>query len=422
MLNLKRSSISIFFVILFYKYLVDISYLVTENRFSYAGLFFLDRSFLSSLTSWVLLIVSIPFITKAFNKNSLASKIVVTLYFISFVPTISLIGFRSDYDPYYVTLICLYWFVFLTSWNVLPKINLISTSFKSDLFFYLIILVCSLVVIYVSGRYTGFHIQTDIYNVYELRAEARGFSLSPPISYLILFADNILPFGVVYLIHQKKYSFAAILAFIVILNFSITGSKQIFALLILGVMGYWFYRFVSKPIMLPIMFSFALCLCLIEPLITDTYFLNTFFPYRVLFIPAETHYAYFSFFSVSTNQFDFFQQGPLRAFYDSDYTTGLAFLIGDFSIGDIEARANNGLFSDAYQNLGPLGILIMPILTILYLKTLDGATENTDQRLYFVLLLYISFVLLGIPLTTALLSSGLFALMLVLYFLPKNRN
>ena len=112
----------------------------------------------------------------------------------------------------------------------------------------------------------------------------------------------------------------------------------------------------------------------------------------------------------------------MRAFYDSDYTTGLAFLIADFTIGDIGARANNGLFSDAYQNLGPLGILIMPILTILYLKTLDGATENTDQRLYFVLLLYISFVLLGIPLTTALLSSGLFALMLVLYFLPKNRN
>jgi len=415
---IKKENVQLFGLILLYKYLVDVTYIFTAERFAYMGLLHINESAYSVLLSWGLLLGSIPLILKAFREDSLSSKIVVTLYLISVVPTITLIGFRSDYSAEYVILICIYWIIFLGLRNFLPKIRVSSSNQSSHRFFYLIISACSLVVIYVSGRYAGFHLQTDLWNVYETREAARGFALSLPVSYLLLLADNILPFAVVYLIYRKQFLLATVLAMVVFLNFSITATKQIIALLFLGVLGYFFYRFISKAKYLLIMFSVVLVMSMVEPLITGTAFLNSMFPHRVFFIPAETHYAYFRFFSV--NSYDFFTQGALSRFFTSDYDVAIAFLIGDFAIGDIHARANNGLFSDAYQNLGPIGVLLMPIFTVVYLKVLDGVSAGKNNRLFFVLILYVGFVLLGIPFTTALLSSGLFALLLVLYSLPRE--
>lgn len=408
-------------LILLYKYLVDLTYIVTQERFEYAGLFKLSESLASTWLSWGLLILLLPMAMVSFRRDTVSARIVSILFLVSIVPTISLIGFRQDYSNLYIFLIMIYWAIFLLAWNYLPKIVFRYRKDESSSFgIYTIIIVCSLAVLYVWARYSGFHIQTDLHaTLYETRAKAREFSIGIPLSYIWLAADNILPVSVVYLLYRKHYAAAIILSIIVFLNFSITATRQILALLILGVLGYFFYALISRGRFLLYVINVIMGIILLEPLIFGSYFVSV-IPYRIFFIPGELHYSYFEFFQ--TNPLDFFTQGPLRLFFDSSYDTPIAFLIGEFSINDISARANNGLFSDAYQNLGSLGVFVMPLLTVSYLKLLDGATEGHDPRLFVVIFAYISFVLLGIPLTTALVSSGLLLLLVFLIWLPRPRS
>tara|TARA_B100000767_G_scaffold275660_1_gene314116 strand:- start:625 stop:1890 length:1266 start_codon:yes stop_codon:yes gene_type:complete len=415
---MKKQSFVNAALIVFYKYLVDLSYIVTQERFEYAGLFKLSESLASTWLSWCLLILLLPMGMASFHRNTISARIVSILFLVSVVPTISLIGFRQDYSNVYILLIMIYWMIFLLAWNYLPKIIIYNRKDDSSpLGIYLITSVCSLAVIYVWARYSGFHIQTDLHaTLYETRANAREFSIGTLMSYVWLSADNILPLCVVYFLYRKQYPIAIIISIIVFLNFSITATRQIIALLALGVLGYYFYAFISKGKFLLYAVIIIILITLLEPLIFGTYFVSL-IPYRIFFIPGELHYSHFDFFQ--TNSVDYFAQGPLRHFVDSAYDKPIAFLIGEFSIGDISARANNGLFSDAYQNLGSLGVFIMPILTVLYLKLLDGATQGHDTRLFVVIFAYASFVLLGIPLTTALISSGLILLLVFLIWLPR---
>ena len=143
--------------ILFYKYLVDLTYIVVQERFEYAGLFKIMQSYDSSLLSWGLLLLSIPLIRKAFQEDSLSAKVIAVLYLISVVPTISIIGFRSDYSVEYILLISLYWLVFIGLWNFLPKIIIFSSNVKSLKFLYLVLFILTITVLYISGKYTNFH-------------------------------------------------------------------------------------------------------------------------------------------------------------------------------------------------------------------------------------------------------------------------
>ena len=407
-------------LIVLYKYLVDLSYIVTQERFGYAGLFKLSESLASTWLSWCLLILFLPIGMASFYRNTVSARVVSILFLVSVVPTISLIGFRQDYSSDYILLIMIYWLMFFLAWNYMPRINVFNRKDNSSpIALYLLTFVLSLVVLYVWSRHAGFHIQTDLFEtVYETRARAREFSIGTLTAYVWLSADNILPLCVVYFLSRKRYTVASVISIIVFINFSITASKQLIALLVVGVLGYYLYSFISKgKSVLYLLISF-LIISLVEPLIFGTY-LASFIPYRIFFIPGELHYSHFAFFQI--NSLDYFAQGPLRHFIDSAYETPIAFLISEFSSGDIGGRANNGLFSDAYQNLGALGVLIMPFLTVLYLKALDGASKGHDSRLFVVIFVYASVVLLGIPLSTALLSSGLMLLLLFLIWLPRPR-
>jgi hypothetical protein len=100
----------------------------------------------------------------------------------------------------------------------------------------------------------------------------------------------------------------------------------------------------------------------------------------------------------------------------------IQFLMGGYSIGDFSARANNGLFSDAYMNLGVVGVLIYPIILAVYLRILDGAANGLPDRIMPVIVIYVAFVLLGMTFTSALFTSGLLPLIFLLYSLPRKSS
>ena len=154
-----------------------------------------------------------------------------------------------------------------------------------------------------------------------------------------------------------------------------------------------------------------------ESLLLQSNTLNTLFSYRVLFIPAELHYTYYDYFQL--HDILYFSQSILKAFQTGPEPENVQFVLGEYAIGDYSARANNGLFSDAYMNLGIVGMLVYPFLLSVYLRILDGASTGLPERMLFVLVVYVGFVLLGMTLTSALLTSGLIFLIFFLYSIPR---
>ena len=115
-----------------------------------------------------------------------------------------------------------------------------------------------------------------------------------------------------------------------------------------------------------------------------------------------------------------FSQSLLKFYYDDVPRENIQFILGEYAIGEYSARANNGLFSDAYMNLGLIGVLIYPVIIAFFLRILDGAVEGLSARILFVVTIYVGFVLLGMTLTAAMLTSGLIFLVFLLYSMPRN--
>ena len=94
--------------------------------------------------------------------------------------------------------------------------------------------------------------------------------------------------------------------------------------------------------------------------------------------------------------------------------------MGFEDIGDFTARANNGLFTDAYFNFGVIGVIIFPVIVVFILKILDGAVIGLPEKFLFIIIASTSFVLLGLPFSTALFSGGILSLIILLLSIPKN--
>nr|WP_294810986.1 hypothetical protein [uncultured Sphingomonas sp.] len=405
-------------LIALYKIVLDISYQYLADSYSYQGLFYNDKSFLTDVYSWILLICGIPFFKKVFADKTISGNILSILVIFSVIPTISAISYRADYELSYIWLQIIYWLVFFVLWSSMKPVKIRGlTSLRSKYFHNIVLIVLSVSVLFYSYTNTGIRLHFSLIDVYDLRAEARNFEAPFPLNYLVSLADNILPFFAVYALFQRRYFTFALVLLIIYINFSISGTKQVIFVAILGVMGYFFVKDFSQSLRLIYAAIALVILSMAESLFIGTSTLNTFFAYRVLFIPAELHYSYYSYFQ--THEILYFSQSILK-WLSSGEQENVQFLLGEYAIGEYTARANNGLFSDAYMNLGVVGVLVYPLLLATFLRILDGSVDDLPKRILFVVTVYVGFVLLGMTFTSALLTSGLIFLIFLLYSMPRN--
>ena len=412
------SAVKFTIVVIMYKFGLDISYGYLAEIYEYQGLFYSNRSFLSTALSWIILLCSIPFIWRVFKSKSFSGNVMSILTIFSVIPTMSAIAYRQDYKISYILLQILYWSLFFIAWMLIKKISIPSFNrFRSTRFHNIVLVILLLSVIFYSYVNTGLRLHLSLIDVYDLRAEARGFEAPFPLNYLISLADNLLAFFAVYALYRKKYALFFLVMFVIYLNFSITGTKQVIFVALLGIMGYFFIKDFSRSLRLLYAATVLVALSMVESWLTGGNVLNTIFAYRVLFIPTELHYSYYQYFQI--HDIMYFSQSILK-WVSSIESENVQFLLGEYAIGDYTARANNGLFSDSYMNLGVVGVVIYPVVIATFLRILDGAVEGLPQRILFVVAIYVGFVLLGMTFTAALLTSGLIFLVLLMYSLPRD--
>jgi hypothetical protein len=407
--------------LILYRILVDNAY---ENiiavLFDYQN-YLINKSLESLFLSWLFYLSLFPVILKISKSNNFSSQVVFILVLISLVPTSTFIAYHSNYTIEYILLMYLYWFVLLHVNILIPRIKLINiNSIGSNIVVIAITILLALSILYISYIHTGFRFHINLMTVYDLREESREFEINFFLGYLSTFADNILPIILVYFLIAKKRVLSVFVIIVILMNFGIGGIKQVLFLLLFSLMSYFIVNKNYPTRNYLWFFTFLVCAAIIEYGIFSTWFISLFSLYRIFFIPVKLHYVFYNFFAV--NEKDYFRQSALKWLLESPYKENIGFLMGEQDSGSITSRANNGLFSDAFYNFGFLGIILFPIVVIVILKTIEYAAKNLSYKINFILVITITFILINLPFTTALITAGIIPLIFILYFMPRIKH
>lgn len=400
-----------------FRLIVDLAYrMLVAGPFYYQG-FRNAPTIQALLLSWVFLLALVPLLSRVFRSETLSAQVTMMLFLVSVVPTTTLIAHDPRYTISYIGLMFLYWLIFLLACVFLPAIRPFRRPLRSEIPHLLTLVILLATVVYISWRYTGFRLHFGLFDIYDIRAEAREYSMATILGYLVTIADNTLPILLAYYLRRRWVFVAALVAVVIFFNFGIVATKQVLFLLVFAVASIAIREHTRLNRKMFVALAVVVSMGIIERLAIGTMIIGSIAMHRLLFIPAHLHWIYYDFFQI--NEYLYLTQSALRFFFESSYRENVQFLIGEYFIGQFSARANNGLFSDGYQNFGPASVLFYPILTVFLLKLFEGASKGLQRSVQFMVIVVLTIVLESAPLLTAMLTSGLAVLVLLLTTLPR---
>ncbi len=417
-MKIKLETIIGVVAICLYKLLIDVNYVhIIEPIYSYASTN-PNHNVWMYIMSWLITPVMSVLAANLFHdKHPLSSNVIFTLFLVSYVPTMSIIQYHST-SLLFILLFNVYWFFIFLYNKLIPSFRLITITPKSGmivskaLFF-----IFAAVIVFVSGVYTNFRLNFNLYNVYELRAEASSWNIPTILAYMLSAAAKVLPLFFIVYMKEKNKLFSLLIIVLTFLNFSIAGHKTIIFTFLLAVFGYYFFK-INRIKLYAWGLATLSFVALLEYKILDTFHASGLIIRRVLFFPAIISLEYFDYFSAHGP--DYFRQSFLRHLgLQSPYDKSIAHTIGD-AMGYPGMSANNGLFSDAYANLGALGMLVMPLFLVLFLRFMDTCTKGLDFRLLFVVIVMTTITLLSSFLFTSIITHGLLITAILLLFIKEK--
>lgn len=415
--NIVKVAVWNFVGFFFYRLFLDWIYLnIISDYYFYMG--FINLQSLDSLIiSWIVLLAFTPFLTRLFIKKTISSDILILFFLVSFVPMTSLMRFIPMNNSFLILFI-LYWACLLLFYYIIPPMaQHKKTSHKFTPLLWIIIIILSVAVLFVSGYYFGFRINLDLSEVYDLRMEVRETNMPSIFGYLLPAAGNTLPLFLVYFLSKKNKMMVAFFSIVILLNFSIGGHKSILFKLILCFIGYYFFTNKTK-FNYSFIFAGLALLAILERNIINTFAITSIGIRRVFFIPGLLNYHYYDFFS--DHEPDYFRQSILRRMgIESPYQQRITRIIGEVYFGSADNNANNGLFSDAYSNLGIFAPL-MPFLLVIILKLMDKYTYGIDIKLLFLPIIVMVTTFNSVSFFTGLLTGGIILLFVILVLFPRN--
>lgn len=424
----SKEMIKYLILLLIYRIGIDWAYQeVISKLFAYNG-FTNNYSGLYALISWiVLLLFSFLSFEQYYNEQDLISnEILFVLFLMSFVPFTTMICFGAV-DNNFIICNVLFWLLLF----IIPKFritlkshwNFRLTNQKTlgDFQIKIIAIIFSLIVLYISFRYTHFRINISILNVYDLRSEAATYNLPTLLTYLFSWTRSVNSILIAYFMRKKKWGWALATIIIQILNFSIDGLKSTLFLLLFAVAINMLPIMSNRKLNRFALFGFS-GISIISPIIYRLF--NSILPIslftrRMLLVPVKISSNYFDFFTNNTP--DYFRQSFLRLFgFESPYPS-ISYYISEVYEKNT-SNSNNGLIADAMTNLGYIGIIIFPIVIFIILKILDKSAKGLDSRIYLTVALYTALVLTNSFLFRVLFTHGLIIVIIILRFMDRSSN
>ena len=305
---------------------------------------------------------------------------------------------------------------------ILIKINLIKNNINfpglsNNCIFQLLFIGVILTIFYCLFQY-GIPKLTalNFNNVYEMRS-ATNWRF--PFSYIIPWCAKIfIPIGIVISLKQKKYVNAVIMQICLLILYLLFPHKTFLFIIFFVVAVYFacYKNFLYASIYLIIPFVSLSGTVIYK--ITNNIAPISYLVRRVFFVPAQLKFAYY----------DFFSQNPKYGFADGlignileidpHYNNSIAKMIGSY-MGN-NSSANTGYLGESYAQAGFIGMLILSVILVIFLKILELCTYKKDCILVISAASYWLYNLNDAALLTSLLTGG--GLILIFLFVFSERH
>jgi len=409
------------FSLILYRLSLDLSYPLISEYYEYSGMIISDSA-MPPLYSWLIFLCSLPFAMALYHRDTFFCALTSMLYLLGFVPMTSLFMYMEPSSGL-VLCFCLYWGVLACAafaavrWT--PPL-LESKKDHTGLLYFFILSLCA-VVLYASWRFRGLSFHFDLSTVYELRQDAEIKNMGNLFNRTLSYANKLLPIATTFFLWKKQKIWFIGLLIVTLLDFGIGGHKTVFFSVILSVLVCLFYRnwmWKAIPIALALM-NFAGMYLLRQ---FNSIELIGYSTRRVLFVPALLNYCYYDYFR--SYGADYFLAGPVGKLtgLTSPHSDNIPHLIGEIYFNAPDMGANNGLFSDAYANLGIIGCVVMPIMLILCIYLLQYIGSTLPAKVLFSVVIVFSVTFVSSFLTTILFTHALVPCYLLLYLMSTSHN
>ena len=273
----------------------------------------------------------------------------------------------------------------------------------------------------VVGDYVEINVDENIItDVYDQRIESATYNMPTLVSYLYMNERSLLPALALWSYYNRKKTESILFVLTSFISFCIDGSKStIFTLLGAFLVYFLLKNNVEKIRLIPVGITSVVCIAHIENVFLGTANILWIFVRRIIFLPTVLDYYYYDFFS--NNEYDFFRQSIMKYFgFQSPYKIRIPLIIGNEYFNSTSNSANNGWFSDAYANLGLMGVILMPILIVLMLKLFDSCANGLRIELLIVPIILLSLNMISSSFFTNLINHGVVAMLLVIWIMPKE--
>lgn len=404
--------------LIIYKVLVDLIYLFYIGpTFNYG----IRINVLNIITSYLYIGMYSSFIYY-FIKTRMASSImfiITSMIYLIPITTYCSLGSGSSGLLFYTIL---YWTIFSMLQITVPVITFKKSELSDHVrsfFMYFLLIGTSIFTIYLSWKYTGFRIVTNILEVYDIRAEAADYNMSMVFRYLQNFSTILIPMLMLFSFRQKKYVLVLWEAFLLVLNFSFAGHKTVLFMGILVLVGAFFWRRQMISLILPGGIGLAV-LAVAENIIFNHVYIISFFSRRQGYVLAQLSDEYYRYFR--NNPTDIFRGTFLgKLGFENPYNLPISYVIGN-NYSTQTVNCNNGLLADVWANLGIIGIVIMPFILIVCFRLFDMATDGIESRYVIGLAAYYVVMFSNSTWSTGLLTHGFLIMCIGFFMFPRAQN
>lgn len=413
----KKEMLWFFAAIAIYRVLLEISYVkLISPAYSYMGLV-IENTGVMYAVSWLLTLLPILSVINLYKDISFCSTILYLLYLICFVPSMVLFGYiKAPFVGWFL----LYYFLLFFFNRVIRDFNIPNGVKLDKRGMNILMLIFILVIVFVWGRYSHFRINFSLLDVYDRRNEASFYNIPTIIGYIFSGIKLVLPTLTVWALSNNNKMLALIYAGTEMVTFFIDGSKSVVVSLVVAIFAYLVIKKKKELIKYSVVgLILFLLVGLLENAIFHSIYIDGIFVRRALFIPQRLNYFYYEY--ISQHGPDFFRQGLIgRLGFQSRYPQRITNIIGGIYFGNASNSANNGLFSDAYYNLGYAGFIILPLMIIILLKILDSCSRDQLDEVRIASVIAISISLISSSFFTILLTHGGIFLAIIFLLLPRN--
>lgn len=289
---------------------------------------------------------------------------------------------------------------------------------------HLLLPVVMILVSAVQLSFSNYRFETSLDDVYVRRMASREIIPNASLlNYIIAISNGVcIPLSIVLALDRKRWLLVIPVVLSALSTFSFSGQKSILfvpVLLAAIVLVVARYRDIGG-LCISALFLGILLLAIGEALWLDTTFISNYIVRRMMAMPAQMTAYYWNYFSnhpyvmLTDNWF-------VSRIVGSRYDRSTPFLIGWEYFSSNNANANANIWASGFAHFGYLGMFACSYISATIMRIADGLGRDRDCFVAgSVVCAAIALVWVNGALHTSLLSNGVLAILLALYFIPRE--